>query len=253
MSEGAERQRAEVDHAPVVRVLADAEEVAAAVLDELARTLALQPKPLVSFATGGTFAPFFAALARQVELGELSLRGLVATHLDEYLGFAEDQAGGMVHELLTVCPPLAELAEEGRFWAVPSSGHVEELRAHEERLHRGGGVQLQLLGLGRNGHIAFNEPGTPFSRGWHRARLADSTREDARTRFDGTVPQEAVTAGLASIRQARRLILAATGSGKASPVATMLRGPVDIACPASSVRRHPRALVLLDREAAAEL
>lgn len=253
MSAAAGEPRTEADFAPVVRVFGYPEEAVGAALDELASTLALQPKPLVSFATGRTFAPFFAGLTRRVVQKELSLRGLLATHPDEYLGFAPDQIGGMVHELRTACPPLDELLAEGRFWPVPSSGVDAELREHEQRLARAGGVELQFLGIGRNGHIAFNEPGTSAALGWHRARLADATRADARTRLQGEPPEEAVTAGPRTILGARRLVLVATGAAKAAPVQAMLRGPIDSACPATLVRRHAHALVLLDREAAAML
>ena len=219
MNAAAGEPQAEVDNAPVVRVFGYPEEVAEAALDELASTLALQSKPLVSFASGKTFAAFFAALTRRVAAGELSLRGMVATHLDEYLAFAPDRDGGMARELLTACPPLDDLLAEGRFWPVPSSGTDADLREHEQRLLRAGGVELQFLGIGRNGHVAFNEPGNAVELGWHRTRLAETTRQDARQRFVGELPEEAVTAGLRTILSARRLVLAATGANKLSAFA----------------------------------
>jgi glucosamine-6-phosphate deaminase len=238
-----------------VRVLVgERAQTTAAALRELERVLAGGGRPLVSFATGRTFAAFYAALAQAIAERRLSLEGMRATHLDEYLGFAPEQPGGMMHELLQACPPLRALRERGDLLAVPSSGTAASIAAHEAAIARAGGVALQFLGIGRNGHVAFNEPGTPLHLGFHRARLAAATVEDARARFSPSdPPQEAVTAGLRSVLEAGRLVLMAFGAAKAAAVRATLCGPIDPACPASIVRRHGNALVLLDREAAAEL
>jgi len=157
----------------------------------------------------------------------------------------------MVHELTTACPALQGMLARGTFFPVPHDGDPASVRAHEERLARAGGVGVQFLGIGRNGHLAFNEPGTPFDRGFHVTALAASTRDDARARFAPTEPPtHAVTSGLATILAAKRLVLCAFGAAKAPAVAAMRHGPIDPSCPASLLRRHPNALVLLDRAAA---
>ncbi len=238
---------------PEVRILPNAAAALPLLLDEV-RALLRQPTPLLGFATGGTFTAFLQALAVELQQGRIAADALRATHLDEYLGFAPDRAGGMVHELGTNCPALLAMLARGTFFPVPHDGTPASLRAHDERLQRAGGVQLQLLGIGRNGHLAFNEPGTPFDRGFHVTTLAATTREDARARFaPQEPPTQAVTSGIATILQARRLVLCAFGAAKALAVRAMLRGGIDPACPASVVRRHGSALVLLDREAAREL
>jgi glucosamine-6-phosphate deaminase len=239
--------------APRIRIEPDGD-VARAALAELAAYLQEEPDGLVSFATGRTFARFFAALAPALECGEVGFARARATHLDEYLGFAPAQRGGMVHELLEACPPLRRLLAAGRFVAVPADGADAALRAHERRLAQLGGVGLQFLGVGRNGHVAFNEPGTPWDVGFHRAPLAETTRADARARFaPAEPPREAVTAGPRDVLAARRLVLVASGASKAQAVQSMLEGPIGPACPASLVRAHRRAIVLLDGEAAALL
>ena len=160
----------------------------------------------------------------------------------------------MVNEIVTQCPPLGRALEDGRFWPVPSSGVQSAFEAHARRLLQHGGVALQFLGLGRNGHIAFNEPGTDFDLEFHRATLADSTRDAARSRFAlADLPTEAVTAGPASILAAKRIVLAVTGAAKAPALQRMLDGPIDPACPASVLRRHEAVTVLLDEAAAGEL
>jgi glucosamine-6-phosphate deaminase len=242
--------------APEVRVLANAEAAVPILLGELRAAIARAggARPLVSFATGGTFAAFLQALAAELDSGRVPRDAFAATHLDEYVGFPPDRSGGMVHELIARCPPLCDMLRRGMFLPVPHDGSDAALQAHAARLQRAGGVSLQFLGLGRNGHVAFNEPGTPFDSGFHRARLARTTRDDARPRFAPDEPPElAVTAGLATILAARRIVLCAFGRGKADAVRAMLCAPVGEACPASALRRHADALVLLDGAAAGAL
>lgn len=237
--------------APEVRVLPDAAAAVPILLAEVRRALAARPRPLLGFATGGTFRPFLQALAAELAAGRIAPTAMLATHLDEYLGFPPDRAGGMVHELGEHCPPLLAMLARGTFLPVPYVDDAAALRAHEARLQHAGGVDLQLLGIGRNGHLAFNEPGTPFDRGFHVAALAATTRADARPRFlPAEPPTHAVTSGLATILQARRLVLAAFGPAKAPAVRAMLHGDETPACPASVLRRHGDVLVLLDRAAA---
>jgi glucosamine-6-phosphate deaminase len=238
-------------HAPKTILTATPPQAGVALLAEL---LAARPASLVSFATGRTFAPLFAMLARAIEREKVPFGEARVTHLDEYLGFEPRRRGGMVHELMQACPPLRALLDAGRFVPVPSDGMPASLRAHEARLASLGGVDLQFLGIGRNGHLAFNEPGTPFDLGFHRCTLADTTREDARARFaPAEPPREAVTAGPKNILAAARLVLVATGAHKARAVRAMLEGPVGPECPASLVRLHPDATVILDAAAASLL
>lgn len=239
---------------PNVHILASSAQALDLVLDEV-RTLLQRPqRSLLGFATGATFTGLFTRLQAEFAAGRLPLEALLATHLDEYLGFPPERKGGMVHELETGCPALAERRRAGMFLPVPHDGSEASLRAHEQRLQRVGGVQLQLLGIGRNGHLAFNEPGTPFELGFHVTKLAATTREDARKRFlPDEPPLQACTAGLATILAAHRVILCAFGKAKAPAVAAMLQGEVGTACPASVLRRHGNVLVLLDAEAASEL
>ncbi len=242
------------DRLPTVRILPSAAAAVPLLLGQVRLLLAGPQRPVLGFATGATFTAFLQALAEELRHERLFAAALVATHLDEYLGFGPTQPGGMVHELESTCPPLARLRALGAFVPVPSDGTPASLQAHERRLQQLGGVQLQLLGIGRNGHLAFNEPGTPFDRACHVTTLAATTRQDARPRFlPNEPPLQAVTSGLATIAAARRLVLCAFGKGKAAAVRAMLFGPIDPQCPASLLRHHADAHVLLDRDAASEL
>jgi glucosamine-6-phosphate deaminase len=239
--------------APTVRVLSSAADAIPLLLGEVHAAVARRPQALLGFATGSTFTLFLQALAAEFGAGRLRTDQFVATHLDEYLDFPPDRRGSMVHELCEACPPLAQMLQRGTFLPVPCSCDERAIQAHEQRLVRAGGVVLQLLGIGRNGHIAFNEPGTPFERGCHRTELAATTRNDARARFAPDEPPTwAVTSGPATILAAERIVLCAFGKAKAEAVRAMLRGPVATSCPASVLRRHANVLVLLDPAAAAE-
>lgn len=242
-----------------VRVLASADSAVALLLDEVCAVVQANGsdaanRPLVSFATGGTFTAFFRALDQEMQSGRIDANEFLGTHLDEYMGFEPNRAGGMVHELVLRCPAFRDMLARGSFLPVPCHGAEGSLRAHEERLERAGGIKLQFLGIGRNGHVAFNEPGASFDEGYHVTMLAESTRADAKSRFvPDQPPRRAVTAGVKSILSADRIVLCAFGSGKASAVRDMLHGDISPNCPASALRRHPNVLVLLDPAAASNL
>jgi glucosamine-6-phosphate deaminase len=248
---------------PEVRVLDAADSALPLLLDEVRSVLQIRTegddgsagsRPLISFATGGTFTAFFRALDAEVQQGRIAASDFVGTHLDEYMGFEPERAGGMVHELLLRCPALRGMLARGSFFPVPCHGAEGSLRAHEERIERAGGIKLQFLGIGRNAHVAFNEPGASFDNGFHVTTLAESTRADAKARFvPDQPPRRAVTAGLKSILGAERIVLCAFGSGKAEAVRAMLQGEVSSNCPASVLRKHKNVLVLLDPAAASSL
>ena len=239
---------------PEVRVLPSADAAVPVLLAEVRNVLAHGTRPLISFATGGTFGAFFRALSAELQQGSLKGADFLATHLDEFMAYEPQRRGGMVHELTLRCPPLREMLARETFLPVPCHGAEGSMRAHEQRLAKAGGIKLQFLGIGRNGHIAFNEPGTSFDCGFHVTTLAETTRIDAKSRFvPDEPPRRAVTAGMASILGAERIVLCAFGAQKADAVRAMLEGEVSPACPASALRQHDNALVLLDPEAASSL
>ena len=237
-----------------MRVVAAAEAAVPLLLTEMRDVISAGGRPLISFATGGTYTAFFRALDAEIKSGRIAGTDFLGTHLDEFMAFEPSRRGGMVHELTLRCPALRDMLARGSFLPVPCHGAEGSMRAHEERLERAGGIKLQTLGIGRNGHIAFNEPGTPFDRGFHVTDLADSTRADASHRVvPDDPPRRAITAGMASILDAERIVLCAWGKPKAEAVRAMLAGEVGPACPASALREHGNVLVLLDPEAASLL
>jgi glucosamine-6-phosphate deaminase len=131
---------------------------------------------------------------------------------------------------------------------------VAEAEAYEALIGARGGIDLQILGIGRNGHIGFNEPGSSLGSRTRVKTLSRATlRDNQLGESDLEAPTMAITMGIATILDARALLVLATGPAKAAAVAAALEGPLAASCPASAIQLHPRTTVLLDPEAAAEL
>ncbi len=219
----------------------------AAVL-RLAHYIAQTDEPFVGLATGRTFEPVFALLRERAH--ELELARATFTHLDEYADLAPGAQGSMAEELQNLL--LGGLAPAPRFLPVDACGAeaAQKLAATRKRQAPG----FQFAGLGANGHIAFNEPGTSLAASAARVQLAADTVAAQGQRFeDGRAHTEAITMGPQEILATGELVMLVTGKAKAGIVRAMLEGPVSSACPASLVRLHGNATVLLDAAAASEL
>lgn len=239
---------------PVVEVRADSAAVGEAVAARIAALIQGNASAVVGVATGSSPGPVYTALARRVADG-LDATGVTWFALDEYLGLPLGHPRSYRTELLdNLIHPLG--LDPDALW-VPDGAAAdpdEAARDYESTL-AGRRVDVQVLGIGRNGHIGFNEPGTPFTSTTHRVRLTESTRA-ANARFftaPQEVPHECLTQGPATIMRARRIELVAFGKHKAAAVARALRGPVSEECPASILQRHRALHVTLDRGAAADL
>lgn len=198
-------------------------------------------------ATGATPEPLYRLLVAR----QLVAPTTTVCLLDDYIGLppGHPQQYRHVIERQLVNPlGLTMIAPD-----VDAADPIMACRQYEDVLAELGGVDLQILGIGRNGHIGFNEPGTPFDTVTHVVELAATTRADNARFFDGPieVPTHAITQGIASIRRAKRIVLIAIGLAKSTAVATLLDGPVSAATPASALRDHDDLTVIADREALA--
>jgi glucosamine-6-phosphate deaminase len=164
--------------------------------------------------------------------------------LDEYVGLpAGHPASYAAYVVREIAAPLG--ISTGNV-LVPQGSRAEL----ERRVADLGGVDLQLLGIGRNGHLALNEPGSPLDSRTRVVELTESTRVANAPYVDGPVPTHAVRQGLGTILEASELVLLATAAAKAAAVAAALTGPVTTECPASVLQRHRRVSVVLDAAAA---
>ena len=229
-------------------------EVAAAKAARLAAPIG--PAVVLGVATGSSPVQTFAELARLVEAGEVDLSEASAFALDEYVGIAEGHPESY-HEIIrrTVTEPMG--LDPARVH-VPDGFADDLARAcqdYEDAIVAAGGVDIQFLGVGSNGHIGFNEPTSSLSSRTRIKTLAARTREDNARFFDSIdqVPRHCLTQGLGTIMAARNVILVATGTAKAHAIAQVVEGPVTAMYPGSVLQLHPHATIVVDEEAAAEL
>lgn len=239
-----------------MKVIIDTPEgIAKQAADLYAELLAAKPHAVLGFATGSTPLDLYAELIRRYEAGELSFKDVTTFNLDEYVGLepTHDQSyryfmDTNLFNSIDVDPAVVH---------VPSGIDVsdEALAAYDEAITEAGGIDVQLLGIGCNGHIGFNEPGTPLESLTHVVELTQNTREVNARFFQSLddVPTHAATMGIRTVMNARKLILIALGDAKADAVYATVKGPVTPDCPASVLQLHPDAVVFCDPAAAAKL
>ena len=172
--------------------------------------------------------------------------------LDEYLGLPRDHPQLYRNFIRSELTGHIDLDPARLHSPDVHAADLEEECARYDRLVRRAGIHLQILGIGRNGHLAFNEPGSPFDSLTRVARLTASTRAHNARFFDrpDQVPESAVTQGLGTILEADHLLVIASGTAKAEAVSRALHGPVTDTLPASILRTHPRVTLVLDPDAA---
>ncbi len=241
---------------PAARVVVvDDDEFGAAAADVVLEHLP-HHEPRLGIATGGTPMPVYAELARRVRGGQIDLSTGFLIALDEYVGLgAQDRRSYASYVHTHAAVPLG--VAPGNV-LVPDGLAVDpdaEAEAYEQRIADLGGVDVQIAGIGSNGHLAFNEPGSALDSTTRVVALSDQTRSDNARFFDSRsdVPHDAITQGLATICRARSVVLLARGTEKAAALAAALAGPVSTEVPASVLQRHPAVTVIADRAAAAEL
>ena len=213
-------------------------------------------RPTLGLATGSSPLMAYRELIRRHREEGLSFVGVRTFNLDEYVGLPADHPESyrsVIRKELTSHLDISDDDVHG-----PDGEHPDPLVAaceYEQQLRDGGPVAVQLLGIGANGHIGFNEPGSSLSSVTRVKTLTVQTRQDNARFFASPddVPHHVITQGLGTIGRAQHLVLTATGSGKAAAVAAAVEGPLTASCPASVLQWHPHATVIVDEAAGAEL
>lgn len=231
------------------------EKIAELAAQRYVELLEKKPNAILGLATGSTPLGLYARLAELCAQGRISFRDASSFNLDEYVGLdgTHDQSYRyFMNENLfkKIDIPM----ERTR---VPSGldTSAETAAAYDELIRAAGGIDIQLLGIGNNGHIGFNEPGTPFGSATHMVELTESTRK-ANARFFSSideVPTHAVTMGIKTVMNARSIILMAIGEAKAEIIKKTISGEVTTEVPASVLQLHPDVEVYLDHAAASLL
>jgi len=236
-----------------VIIAKDADEVGEIAAGIIATRIERGELEVLGVATGSSPLPVYRALARRQPTG---LGDLAAFALDEYVGLPYEHPESY-HSVVEqeVTRPLGLRPDRVH---VPD-GMADDLddacRRYEAAIADAGGVDLQILGVGANGHIGFNEPTSSFASRTRVKTLAQATRDDNARFFDriDDVPIHCITQGLGTIMSARSVLLVAHGEAKAAPVAAVVEGPVTSMCPGSILQMHADATIVVDEAAASSL
>jgi glucosamine-6-phosphate deaminase len=203
-----------------------------------------KPDAILGLATGSSPIPTYKAIAKEAKNQHVSFKNVTSFNLDEYIGLKDRKDS------------YRYFMEENLFKHIdidPNATHFpneKECDLYDKQIDEAGGIDFQVLGIGRNGHIGFNEPGTPFDAKTHIINLTQSTRE-ANARFFASlddVPTQAVSMGPATIVKARKIALLATDMSKVDAIRFLLSGKVDTSCPASILNNHPDTEILVTEE-----
>jgi len=238
-------------------VIAPAEELARLAADAIEKLVRSKPDAVLGLATGSSPLKVYDELARRHTEDGLSFAAARAFMLDEYVGLPADHPEryrNVIEKEIASRVDFAPGAVQG------PDGLADDLptacAAYEQAIVDAGGVDLQILGIGTDGHIAFNEPGSSLASRTRIKTLTQQTREDNARFFEDDidkVPHHCLTQGLATIMSARHLVLLATGKGKAEAVHQLTEGAVSALWPATIMQMHPHATVLVDDAAASRL
>lgn len=238
-------------------VIAPAAQLARIAADAVERLLRARPTAVLGLATGSSPLAVYDELARRHADEGLSFAHARAFMLDEYVGLPADHPERYRNVIEKEIASRVDFAEDavqgpdGLATDVPAA-----CAAYERAIADAGGVDLQILGIGTDGHVAFNEPGSSLASRTRIKTLTRQTREDNARFFGGDVdqvPTHCLTQGLATIMAARHLVLLATGRGKAEAVHQLAEGPVSAMWPATVLQHHPHVTVLVDDAAASRL
>lgn len=239
-----------------VLVLPDAERAASKVAELIAETVANVASPVLGLATGGTMEPVYSNLVRRYDRGELSFAATTTFNLDEYIGLPKAHPQSYHSTMRRLLFDHVDLDLGNCHLPLGDTNDPEgEAARYEAAIAEAGDIDLQLLGIGRNGHIGFNEPTSSLGARTRIKTLTYETRAANARFFDDpdAVPRYAITMGPATIMDARQCVVLATGASKAEAVTRMVEGPVGADCPATALQWHPKATIVLDRDAAGQL
>lgn len=240
-----------------VVILADATQIAGIAADAIGVLLARKPDAVLGLATGSSPLAIYDELVARCDAGLISFRQARGFTLDEYVGLPADHPERYRNVIDRVFVSRVDFAPgavhgpDGLAADIPAA-----CAAYEAAIREAGGVDLQIVGIGTDGHIAFNEPGSSLASRTRIKTLARQTRMDNARFFDGdvdSVPTHCLTQGLSTIMDARHVILVATGSHKAEAVHHLVEGPVSAMWPATILQHHPHVTALLDDAAAHRL
>lgn len=213
------------------------------------------PHSILALPTGNTPKGMYDFLVAQHEEGRLDCSSLTTFNLDEYWGLTPEHPSSFAYYINEHFLHHVNVPPAKTHWPAVSGPPDEAAAAYEASIVHAGGFDMAVLGLGINGHIGFNEPGTPFDSRTHVVKLEKETRQASVRGYYGfaspeDVPEYGITIGIGTICEARKILMLVSGSTKAKALAFALEGPVSTALPASALQQHPDVTIVADEAAA---
>lgn len=211
---------------------------------------------VIGFATGASPVETYKRIIESYEKGDVSLKYITTFNLDEYVGLTRENPNSYYYFMQDNLFGKTDVDENRvNFLSGTAVDTEAECKRYSDKIRECGGIDLQILGIGTNGHIGFNEPGEKFADGPFCVKLTQSTIDSNKKYFEAygdTMPEYAYTMGIGDIMRCKKILLIATGESKAKAIKELVKGEVSASCPATILKLHSDVTVLLD-EAAASL
>lgn len=226
---------------------ANYEEMSKLAADIFKAELKTNPKMVLGLATGGTPEGFYKELVDAYKAGEISFKQAQSYNLDEYIGINPDNEASYHYYMDQQLFNHVDMKRENIHVPKGDTADLQVAAAqYDAMIEAAGGVDIQLLGIGVNGHIGFNEPGTPFALGTNVVELTESTREANKIYFNSIdeVPTHAITMGIQTIMNAKRVVLLISGASKQEAMVRLRSGEVTVDFPASALHNHQDVTVI---------
>ena len=237
-----------------IHIFDDAEQIGTAIANLIVEQVNEKPDSVLGFATGASPIPTYKSLIKAYNEGKVSFKDITTFNLDEYCELPVEDKNSyftFMHENLF---NHIDVKEENVNFLNGNAENAEVECQRYDNLLNEKKIDIQLLGVGRNGHIGFNEPANKFTKGSFKVRLTQSTIDANSIYFvENPMPHYALTMGTVSIMKSKKIILVATGKSKQDAIYGMVHGDISPSCPASVLQLHPNVHIFLDKAAAARL
>lgn len=232
-------------------IVGNEEKISQLIADEFIKVVNAKPNAVLGLATGTSPLKVYADLIQANKDGKVTFKNCATFNLDEYIGLEGTHNQSYRYFMNTNLFDHIDINKDMTHVLKGTGDYLAYANQYDAEIAKFGGVDIQILGIGSDGHIAFNEPGTPFDSLTHVAELAESTIVDNSRLFNdiSEVPTKAVTMGLKSIMNARKIVLIATGKNKAKAIYGLLKGPKTEDLPCSILQDHPDCTIYCDDEA----
>ena len=232
-------------------VIGNNEKISALIAEEFIKVINAKPNCVLGLATGTSPLQVYANLIKANKEGRVTFKNVTTFNLDEYIGLEGTHVQSYRYFMNDNLFNHIDIDKERTHVLKGTGDYLAYAKEYDNLIAKAGGIDIQILGIGSDGHIAFNEPGASFDSLTHVETLAESTIVDNSRLFNdiSEVPTKAVTMGLRSIMNARKIVLIATGKNKAQAIYNLLKGPKTEQVPCSILQDHPDCTIYVDEDA----